>query len=275
MKVKEIMQLALDMVNFDTVPGDSAIYYDGGNREIARILMGIDISTAELKMAKDMGFDMVIAHHPPSLAALQAHEVYARHAHFMMKNGVPEEAAWEAVKPRMNAIAAGYQAANHDHYPSIARLLDMPFANIHAPLDELGRRKMQAVVDSVLNENSQALVADIVAALNNMPEFKQAYTSIEVAVGEPANKAGRVVVAHGALTNGGYPVANAYFEHGVSTVIYIHCGHQDLVRLRKEAKGNLIITGHIASDVVGIRPFMEELRQQGVEVVGISGLSTW
>lgn len=35
---------------------------------------------------------------------------------------------------------------------------------------------------------------------------------------------------------------------------------------------NLIISGHIASDVVGINPFIERLESMGVEVIRVSGL---
>ena len=57
-------------------------------------------------------------------------------------------------------------------------------------------------------------------------------------MGEPQAAAERVVVAHGAFTNGVAEVANAYFEHGIDTVLYIHVPYGDLARLRAEAKDN-------------------------------------
>jgi len=41
-------------------------------------------------------------------------------------------------------------------------------------------------------------------------------------------------IGHGALTNGGYPVAKACFAHGVDTVVYIHIDYGELQRLRAE-----------------------------------------
>jgi len=79
------------------------------------------------------------------------------------------------------------------------------------------------------------------------------------------------VVVHGCLTNGGYGVADAYFRHGVSTVVYIHCPQPDVERLSSEGRGNLIITGHIASDLLGINPFVRALRVAGIEVVALDG----
>lgn len=265
-----IMQMALDLVGMQEIPGDSAIYYPG--QGIKKVLFGIDISTAELAMAKQLGYDAVIAHHPPQTPTIPAWKVYLRHIDFLTQAGVPKEAAEAAVLPRAESMAAGFQSANHDHYPSIARLLDIPFMNIHCPLDELGRRIMQETVDACLAANSQATLGDVVDALNALPEFSNAFTKIEIAMGDAKAPAGKVVVAHGALTNGGYAVANAYFEYGVPTVLYIHIPYPDLQRLRTEAKGQLIISGHISSDLVGINPFVEKLQDAGIEVTTISGI---
>lgn len=262
--------MAMGLVGMDQVPGDSAIYNPGNG--IEKVLFGIDIGTSELHTAKQMGFDAVIAHHPPMTPAIPAWRVYMRHVDLMVNAGVPEAAARAAVVPRAESMAAGFQSANHDHFPSIARLIGIPFMNIHCPLDELGRRIMQEIVDHCLVENPNSTLQDVVDALNALPEFQQAYTKIEVAVGNPEARAGRVVVAHGALTNGGYAVANTYFEHGVPTVLYIHVPHPDLLKLRAENKGQLIISGHISSDLVGINPFVQRMQQAGLDVTTISGV---
>ena len=87
-----------------------------------------------------------------------------------------------------------------------------------------------------------------------------------VPLGNLKNKAGKVVVAHGAGTNGGYSVARAYFDHGIGTVIYIHINPAELKKLQDYGKGNLIISGHIASDMVGINPYLRELQKRGIAV---------
>lgn len=266
----QIMRMALAMVDMEEIPGDSAIYYPGEN--IKKLLFGIDIGAAELVLAKQAGYDAVVAHHPPQVAAIPAWQVYLRHREMMIAAGLPPQAADEAVLPRVEAMCSAYQSANHDHYPSLARLLDLPFMNIHCPLDELGRRIMQKTVDDCLTAAGDASLGDVAAALKNLPEFQSAATEIEIALGNAHDKAGSVVVAHGALTNGGYAVANAYFQHGIDTVIYIHIPYQDLMRLRQEARGQLLISGHISSDLVGINPFVEKLRAAGLTVDTISGI---
>jgi len=69
---------------------------------------------------------------------------------FMTAAGVPEDAALGAVAERIEATKLRGQISNFDRTPSVARLLGMPFMNIHAPLGELGRRRMVEAVNRVL-----------------------------------------------------------------------------------------------------------------------------
>jgi len=112
-------------------------------------------------------------------------------------------------------------------------------------------------------------VQDVVSALKELNEFKNAVTEIKIRLGKAENLAGKVVMSHGAGTNGGYEIAKTYFKHGVGTVVYIHISPVDLEKLRAEGKGNLVVTGHIASDSVGINPLIHELEKRNVSVARI------
>jgi hypothetical protein len=257
------MQLALDLVGLATVPQDSAVYVPGDN--IQRILLGLDIGAGELMLAHQLGYDAVIAHHPVGLPHLDW-RVFKRHVQLLLEAGVPEAAAREAVQPKMEALRVRGQGSNYEQVPMAARRLGMPFLNIHCPLDEMGRRVMQRTVDDRLAADPEATLGDITGALAALPAARRAETAVTVALGDPSARAGGVVVAHGALTNGGYHVARAYFEHGIETVIYIHISPEDLRRLREDGNGQLIVTGHIVGDAFGIEPFIDALRARGLQV---------
>jgi sugar phosphate isomerase/epimerase len=156
---------------------------------------------------------------------------------------------------------------NYNQAPDVAQLLKMPYMNIHTPLDEIGRRIMSEKVGSKVARGSK--VRDVVKALNELDEFKKALTKIRIRLGRANNPAGKTVVSHGAGTNGGYEIARAYFEHGVGTVVYIHVSPSDLEKLRAANLGNLVVTGHVASDSVGINPFIRELEKANVSVTTI------
>lgn len=263
MNTDQLMRVALELVGFEVVPEDSAIYVAGDG--IERVLFGLDIGVGELLMAHHLGYDCVIAHHPVGLPH-RAWRVFERHVGLMVQAGVPEEAARGAVEPKMEALRLRGQARNYEQVPLAARRLGLPFMNIHCPLDEMGRRVMQTAVDEALAADPQATLGDLVDALAGLPAAKRAETEVTVPVGDRAAPAGKTVVAHGALTNGGYHVARAYFEHGVDTVVYIHVSPEDVRRLREHGEGQLVVTGHVVGDAFGIAPYVDALRTQGLEI---------
>jgi len=268
---EEIMQTSLKIAGLKEVPEDSAIYVPGEN--IRKVLFGIDAGPSELLLAKHLGYDAVIAHHPAGGdAVINFHQVFGRHIQQMVNGGVPKEEAEKAARKKLEDLEVDAHSRNYAHAVDVARLLKMPYMNIHTPLDEVGRRIMSEQIEKRLRKNST--VQDVFSALKELPEFAEATTEIRIRVGKAGNRAGRVVVSHGAGTNGGYEIAKTYFKHGVGTVIYIHVGLGDLEKLKAEGKGNLIVTGHIASDSVGINPFIHELKKKGMLVTTLGVIPT-
>jgi hypothetical protein len=219
----------------------------------------------------------VIAHHPAGgSATLDFAKVLVRGVELMVEGGVPEEIARQTLQPSIARAMLRAQTANFDHAPSIARLLNLPFMNVHLPLDEYGRQIMGAAIATHLGGlGREALVGDVVSALRTIPEIRDAQTRVMVPVGRLDNAAGRVVVFHGAGTNGGATVAQSLFAYGVGTVVYIHIAPEEAERLRAAPAptGNVIISGHISSDLIGINKFVDLLKGRGVEVIPMSGVT--
>jgi putative NIF3 family GTP cyclohydrolase 1 type 2 len=267
---ERLLQIALDMAGLQETPGDSAVHHPGDG--IRRLLVGIDLRAPELAIAKELGFDAVLTHHPVGISTLDFHTVLRRHIDQMVAAGVPHAVAEAAIGEMANSRRVLDSMANYDHDPSIARLLDMPYLNIHTPLDEIGRQRLAAAVVSL---PPRTTIGDLIRRfVETFEEFRVAATRVEAFVGRATHPLGRAVVSHAAGTNGGYAVAKAYFEHGVDTVIYIHCRPDDARRLEAEfgEKKTLVVTGHIASDSVGINPYVDRLRDEGLEVTASSGV---
>lgn len=262
-----LMGISLEMADLAAPPPDSAVYYPGSG--IRRVLIGVDIGPGELLFARQYGFDAVIAHHP--LGLVDAWRCYRTHVDHMIRAGVPRAEAEAAIAPRLEALQLRGQSENFDRMGSLARLLDMPLLNIHQPLDEVGRRLLQATIDSCLAAHDGATLREVADALDALPAFRAAPTRVLIPLGDPDAPAGRVVMSLGAYTNGGHAVAAAYFRHGVDTVAYIHLDPAELAALRAGGRGQLLVTGHIAGDAVGINAYIERLEAMGLEVVRISG----
>ncbi len=266
MNTEEIMEVALKLAGLKKVPEDSAIYVSGDS--IRKILFGIDAGVPELLLAKQLSYDAVIAHHPQGgTATINFHQVFKRHIQQMVAAGVPIEEAENAVKKRLEELEVEAHTRNYGHAVDVAKLLKMPYMNIHTPLDEVGRKIMAEKINSRIRKNSK--VKDVVSALEELSEFKNAVTKIKIRLGKAENPAGRVVVSHGAGTNGGYEIAKTYFKYDVGTVVYIHINHRDLEKLKTEKVRNLVISGHIASDSVGMNPLIHELEKRNVSITRI------
>jgi hypothetical protein len=270
---KAIMDLAVKLARQTRMPEDSEIYV--ASSLVRRALFGIDGDVGALVAARALGYDLVIVHHPlGGDASLGILKVFEKHAVHLRRAGVPKAAAAAAVRAMQAEHAPRIHLANYDHVPSYARQLEMPLMSIHNPCDEIGRR----IMDETLRKKARkgTTVQGALKILDALPEFRKAKTDIVVRMGRPSNPLGTWVVLHGAGTNGGYHVASAAFHHGIDTVVYIHVDPGHLARLHQEfgahGKKNLIVTGHVASDSLGINVLVRALRERGVEVTCVSGI---
>src|SRR2546427_9838341 len=262
------MKTAPRLAHFTSIPADSEIHVKG--RNLRRVLVAIDVGVSELLLAKELNCDGVIAHHPAGGSAqLEGYKVFLRHIEQMRAAGVPAEVAREAVKSKYRVLDIQHHPETYDQVPSAAKKLGLPLLTIHSPCDEIGRR---IIVQAINSLDGDATVRQLVSRISAFPEFRSAKTRIEVRLGSPNRKAGKIVISHACYTNGGYEVAKAYFQHGVGTLSYIHVSESDLTKLASENFANLIVLGHIASDWLGINRLLGELKKKDVEPVASTDL---
>jgi putative NIF3 family GTP cyclohydrolase 1 type 2 len=269
MDTQQIMRTSLKQAGFKRIPADSEIHVKG--RRIRKVLVAIDVGIAELLLAHNLGCDAVIAHHPAGgKARIDGYKEFLRHVDQLKEVGVPEDIARKAVQPKLRVLELQHHPDNYDQTPSAAKKLRMPLVSIHSPCDEIGRKIIQNAWKNV-DENSA--VKDVVSRIARFPEFRKALSKIEIRLGSPKARAGKVVISHAAFTNGGYEIARTYFQNGIGTLSYIHIAEPDLTRLADEASGNLIVLGHIASDWLGINRLLHELEEKGVEPITTTDLN--
>lgn len=266
------MALSLEEARMKSIPADSEILVPG--RGLKRAMFGIDIDSGELALGKQLGFDVVIAHHPSGGGTWAGFpKVLERHGPIMIGAGVPRAQALAAVEALKEEHGPRTHLLNYDRLPSVARLLKMPFMNIHAPADEVGRRVMSEHIAARVKRGAKVQAA--IDALMQLPEFAHSRHPIVMRMGKASAPLGKWVFVHGAGTNGGYPVASALFRNGLDSVFYIHIDPGHLKRLKDEfgkAGKNLVVTGHIASDSVGINVIIRRLRREGLEVTPMGGV---
>ena len=262
MDTEGIMKIGLELANWKKLPPDSAIHVRGKN--IKKVLLTIDVTVAELMLAKSIECDAVIGHHPIGTAALNFHRVFDRHIDYMVEHKVPRDIAEDAVKKLKARSELRSHASIYNNVVSAANILKMPLINIHQPCDEYMRKVILSKIKSTRIKD----IADIVRSIEELPEYKNSDTRVEVKYGSAKNEAGHWSLVVAAGTNGGFPIAKAYFDYGISTVIYLHIDYNDLMKIYEEKlKGNLVVLGHLAGDSIGLNALADRLEDKQVDVV--------
>jgi hypothetical protein len=254
------------------------VHVPGGG--IRRILFGLDIDPGTLVMARQMGYDCVICHHPRG-TLLEQGQLFRDHYRIMGLFGIPGDRARAAVGEFVESTVRHRRTMRmrsllHEAWTQtvievdVARKLGMPFLNIHQPTDELGRRVVRR-----LAARAGATLGDVLDILYELPETRIARAHFdmpcEAAVGGEDEPAGRVAFVHGAYFGPNYDLVRFYWDNGVRTVVALFTDFASLERLRKEGGGAFVWTGHYTGDSYGFTPFLAELRRRGAAVDCIAG----
>ncbi len=271
MNTEQIMQLALELAGLTEVPADSAVLVPGEN--IKRVLVGVDMGTAEMLLAKQLGCDCVIGHHPvggPARAAFS--QVMQRQIERMMEAGIPINQAQKALAKKVGQVERSGHAGNYDQAWSAARLLNLPLVSIHTPTDILAERAVQQHLDKALAGNQYAKLQDIIDALMELPEYQKTLSGPVIRVGSKDDYAGKHFVLMAGGTNGGVDVLKAYYAAGVGTTVAMHMPEDVITAIKEQNIGNVVVAGHMASDSIGINQLLRALEERGVEVLRMSGV---
>ena len=270
-RLSEIMAMANQLAGCSATPPDSQVYLDG---EVRRVFVGIDVDVGELLLARSLGLDGVIAHHPiGSHARLGLPAVIERHEGQMRTAGIPEALAHEMMLVRKRPVAHALHTSNYDRVVDASRQLQMPLMNIHLAADIVGRQFFIDFVNRAVDGKATP-VGSLMAELQTIPEMDASLVKPELWLGSPENPVGLWVVQMAAGTNGGAPVYRTYYEHGYDTILAMHIDERDLRELEQlqHPGANLVITGHMPSDSIGMNRVINAIEQQGVEVLAGSGV---
>jgi len=265
------MALANGLAGCADTPPDSQVYLDG---EVRRVFVGIDVDVAELLLARALGVDGVIAHHPVgSRARLGIAAVVERHEAQMKAEGIAADIALRMMLARRDPVAHALRTSNYDRVVDAAKQLHMPMMNIHLAADIVGRQYFIDFVGRAV-DGQETSVGNLVDELKTIPEMEASLVHPELWLGSNENPVGRWLVQMAAGTNGGAAIYRTYYEHGINTILAMHIDDRDLRELAQLQlpQANLVITGHMPSDSIGMNRIIAALEQRGIEVIAGSGV---
>ena len=273
MTAKEIMKLALELAGIDEVPADSGIIND--TDDVHRILTGIGTEGPEILLGKAIGVDLVLGHHPScSHSGLGMKKMVADQEDRLIACGIPANRAQKLLAARVKELEHIVQGGNYDRIDTTAKLLGVPYMNIHTPADIIIEKLMQERIDERIAGKPKATLQDVLDAILTIPEFtmvpEQQRPSIWV--GSPDSYAGKVLVTMSGGTNAGVIPTLALYEAGIGTIVCMHESEEVAKAVQEQNIGNMIVSGHMASDSAGMNVILRKLEEQGIEVIRMSGL---
>ncbi|MFA5878300.1 MAG: Nif3-like dinuclear metal center hexameric protein [Candidatus Staskawiczbacteria bacterium] len=263
---------SFDLETLENPYSDSRVLNIAEDKEIKKVMVGIDIGPAEILLAKEIGgVDLVISHHPLGKGLANLADVMDLQCEILSLYGVPINVAEGLMHEKISEVARGVNSANHQRTVDAAKLLKFNLMCLHTVCDNLAARFLKDLVES----KEFTHLEDLMKVLKEIPEYKEA-TKIgagpKIYVGRPENYCGKIAVTEiTGGTEGSPKLYDKMAQAGVGTVIGMHISEEH----KKEAEAsnvNIVIAGHISSDSLGVNLLLDELEKQGIEIVPCSGL---
>jgi hypothetical protein len=254
---------------------DCRIHFGNLKAPIKRILAGIDAGVGEVLLATQLNergqkIDAVVAHHPMGGSLATLHGVMDMIIEMYEDLGVPVHTAEKLMADRISEVGRGLHPYNHYQIIDTARLLGVNLMNMHTPTDNL----VTVFLQDFLAKKKPETIGEVMEVLMEIPEYQEAKkrgVGPVIWAGSSKNRVGKYVVE---MTGGTNPPGKAYPELskvGISTVITMHM--RDEAREKaSELHMNIIITGHMSSDSLGMNLYLDELEKKGVEIIPCGGL---
>jgi len=252
---------------------DSGVYNISDDKEVEKVLVGIDVGPEEVLIAKELGdIDLVVGHHPMGKGLAQLADVMELQADVCNYYGVPINVAEGLMKERISEVARGVNSSNHQRTVDAAKLMKVNLMNSHTPCDNLAAKFLKNLVEAKNPET----VGELISILKEIPEYKEAMkigVGPKIFVGSPENRCGKIALSEiTGGTEGSPKLYEKMAQAGVGTIVGMHISEEH----KKEAESahvNIVIAGHISSDSLGVNLFMDELEKNGIEVIACSGFT--
>ena len=251
---------------------DSRILNISEDKEIKRVLVGIDIEPAEILLAKQLGnIDLVISHHPIGKGLANLADVMELQCDILNQYGVPINIAEGLMRERISEVARGVNAYNHQRTVDVAKILGINLICCHTVCDNLAAHFLKNIVET----KSILTLGELLDTLREIPEYQKAIeygAGPTLFVGDPERRCGKIAVTE--ITGGTEGSPKLYEKMaiaGIGTVLAMHMKEEN----KKEAEAahiNVVIAGHMSSDSLGVNLFLDELEKRGIEITPCSGL---
>ena len=246
------------------------------NINVKKVIVGIDMEIGEILLTyilnKDLDkkIDLIIAHHPEGFALAKLYDVMKLQADLLANYGITISVAEQLLEKRISEIERRLMPINHNRAVDAARVLGIPMMCIHTPSDNCVTNYLKKTFE----KKNPYKLRDLMKIIKNIPEYKKLaklQVPPKIVNGSEDNKCGKIFVDMTGGTEGSKEIFEKYATGGVSTLVCMHLS-EDHLKNAKKANLNVVIAGHIASDILGLNLLFDEVeKEEKFEFVSISG----
>lgn len=255
---------------------DSRVLHGKLDKDVKTVIVGIDMQVGEILLTyllnknHDKKIDLIVSHHPEGYALAQLYDVMKLQADVMAAYGVNISVAEQLMEKRISEIQRRLLPVNHTRAVDAARVLGIPMMCIHTPADNC----VTSYLKKIFNRKKPSKLKDLVEILKNIPEYKRSalqQVPPRIVNGSENNKCGKIYIDMTGGTEGAKEIMEKYAASGISTLVGMHFSEEHLDNAKK-ANLNVVIAGHISSDVLGLNLLFDEIeKEEKLLFVEVSG----
>ncbi|GHT40853.1 hypothetical protein AGMMS49921_02920 [Endomicrobiia bacterium] len=257
-----------DMESLTNPYYDSRILYGDENTEVKTVMVGIDIETQELLLAKHLislgvNIDLIIAHHPEGYAYSTFYGVIGMQADILNKQGIPVNITEKIVSERMREVQRSVLPQNNERIYDAAMLLNIPLMTAHSVADNHVASFLQKEIDTL----NPVYLKEIVELLNKYPEYQHSAKighAPFILSGSDYSRCGKVFVDMTGGTEGPIESFEKLEVAGVGTIVAMHLSPKGVKEAEKHHL-NIVLAGHISSDNLGLNLLFDKLESKSAE----------
>ncbi len=273
-KLEETKKEFFDKDNLWNPFADTRVFYEDLEIGISKLMVGIDIEAQEVlafeRVREKTPLDLLIAHHPEGRALANFYEVMDLQVDLLKGAGFSLSLAEDLLSERKKQVERRILPLNFLRTVDLAKLFRIPLMCIHTPADNC----VYQFLKEYFEKNKPQKLKNIIDLLLEIPEYKEAEKNNfgpRILKGNPNNRVEKIFLE---MTGGTEPHIQIYQElvrKGYDTIVSMHLSEEHFKKA-SEAKLNIIISGHISSDVLGLNLLLDEIEKlEPLEFIEVSG----
>jgi hypothetical protein len=184
--------------------------------------------------------------------------------------GVTVSVAEQLMAKRISEVERRLLPVNHTKAVDAAKVLGIPMMCVHTPSDNC----VANYLTKTFAKKKPTKLKNVMDILKSIPEYKKSMklqVPPKIVSGSEDNRCGKIFVDMTGGTSGSKEIFDKFATSGVSTLVGMHFT-EDHLENAKKANLNVIIAGHISSDILGLNLLFDEIeKEEKLKFTGVSG----